>query len=334
MTSSRDGTSLITAWCFMALLLAGGWGNSAAAGTPLDPQASAKDWLAQMARSVRELNYRGRSILMNGDQLNSVEIVHAVFEGEPWERVIHLTGEPAEIVRRGDKVSCLHPNKLASFQASKPGTPHKPFLSSAASERILRFYEMVKAGPGRIAGRDVQQVNVMPRDRNRYGHQFWLDNDSGLMLKSVTVDHDGTGLEVFEYVDIEIGLAIPREDFEPGDGLQWVNKKDSVDVEPVRTPEWNLGWLPAGFEMTEHEMRRVGDSRASTKVFSDGLSAFSVFLERVSPETQAEGSRTHGATAALSRRMAAPASDYLVTVVGEIPMETAMQIAMAVNLKE
>ncbi|MDX1694978.1 MAG: MucB/RseB C-terminal domain-containing protein [Ketobacteraceae bacterium] len=316
---------------WMLLLMLFPFGNSFAR-EPLSVEATPQQWLAQMASAVRELNYRGRSILMNGDQLNSVEIVHAVFDGEPWERVIHLTGEPAEILRRGDRISCLHPDKLASFQASGPVAPHKPFLSPDASDRILRYYQLAKAGGGRVAGREVQRVDVMPRDRNRYGYQFWLDNASGLMLKSVTVDHDGRGLEVFEYVDIDVGINIPREAFEPGKGLHWVPKPERKPEAAADKPAWQVGWLPSGFELTEYEMRRVGDVRVSTRVYSDGLSAFSVFLEKVAPDTQAEGSRTHGATAALSRRLAEPANDYLITVVGEIPMETAMQIAMAVTL--
>lgn len=316
------------------LLIAGLLPSPVQAGTPLDPQASAQEWLAHMARSVRELNYRGRSILMNGDQLNSVEIIHGVFDGEPWERVIHLTGEPAEILRRGDQVSCLHPNKLARFKASGSATPHKPMITNAATDTVLSYYHLAKAGAGRVAGRDVERVDVMPKDRNRYGYQFWLDSGSGLMLKSVTVDQNGQGLEVFEFVDVRIGAPVAKADFEPDESLQWVKKNAAKNESAVEAPGWQINWLPAGFVMTQHEMRRVGDVKASTKVYSDGLAAFSVFLEKVGQETQAEGSRTHGATTALSRRMAAPASDYLVTVVGEIPMETAMQIAMAVALHD
>lgn len=321
----------------LLLLLGAGFGSASAANAlmPLDDQASAQDWLAHMARSVRELNYRGRSIVMNGDQLNSVEVIHGVFDGEPWERVIHLTGERAEILRRGDEVNCLHPNRLARFQTSSPSAPapHKPLITSASFDAIVKYYQLNKAGVGRVAGRDVWRVDVTPKDRNRYGYQFWLDSMSGLMLKSVTVDQSGQGLEMFEFVDIQLDLSITKADFEPDDALPWQKKQSTPSASVINFPAWQVGWMPAGFVLTQHEMRRVGDIKASTKVYSDGLAAFSVFLEKVSPDTQAEGSRTHGATVALSRRMVEPASDYLVTVVGEIPMETAMQIAMGVSLK-
>ena len=80
-------------------------------------------------------------------------------------------------------------------------------------------------------------------------------------------------------------------------------------------------------------MRVIDGVTASTKVFTDGLAAFSVFLEKIDTRFQSEGSQTHGATTALSRRLPYEGGEYLVTVVGEIPIETAMQIAMAVQLK-
>lgn len=300
--------------------------------SPLTADESAEQWLTHMAKSVRELSYHGRSILMNGDQLNSVEIIHAVVDGQPWERVIHLTGEPAEILRRGDKISCLHPHKLATFETHSPSTTLKSFGYGDSAKHLIKYYKISKAGTGRIAGREAYRVDVMPKDRARYGYQLWLDSGSGLLLKSVTVDAKGQGLEVFEFVSIEIGQTIERSVFQPNDDVKRVTKVPTKQVNKQHDIAWQVAWLPAGFNLAEKEMRMVGGVAASTKVFSDGLAAFSVFLERVNPSTQAEGTRVHGATSALSRRLAQPDSNYLVTVVGEIPMETAMQVAMAIKL--
>ncbi|MCG8315890.1 MAG: MucB/RseB C-terminal domain-containing protein [Pseudomonadales bacterium] len=303
------------------------------AATPLNPENTAEEWLSHMAKAVRDLSYRGRMILMNGDQLNTVEVIHGVVDGETWERLIHLTGEPAEILRRGDRVSCLHPKKSTNFETVSPGSanPLKAFALNEGKFAIPTVYYVKKHGSDRVAGREAKRVDVLPKDRARYGYQLWLDKSTGLLIKSVTVGSDGRGLEVFEFVDITFNPDIDQSLFEPGEGLQWIEKK-SADTEQPTKPHWRIQWLPAGFHMASHELRKVGDTRASTKVYSDGLAAFSIFLERVDPALQAEGTRTHGATTALSRRLPSPASDYLVTVVGEIPMETAMQVAMGVRV--
>lgn len=310
--------------------------------TPLSSDDSAQQWLSQMAQAGRELNYRGRSILLNGDKLNTVEVIHGIVDGEPWERIIHLTGSPSEILRRGQQVSCLHPESSKNFKASSTSTPHLDFAKRGGL-KIPSHYMLRKGGPGRVAGRDAYRVDVLPKDKARYGYQFWLDKASGLLLKSVTVDRKGRGLEVFEFVSIDIGVDIAGDEFNPGEGLKWIGQKaqsaqpksTQLDSTQQESPsyDWELAWIPSGFNVSDHEMRVIDGVTASTKVFTDGLAAFSVFLEKIDTRFQSEGSQTHGATTALSRRLPYEGGEYLVTVVGEIPIETAMQIAMAVQLK-
>lgn len=304
--------------------------STAWAVTPLSSEDSAQEWVSHMAKAVRQLSYQGRSILLNGDQLNSVEVIHDVVEGEPWERIIHLTGAPSEILRRGKQVSCLHPESSKDFHASS--SPLQTLVNSD-DFTVPANYMLRKGGSGRVAGREVYRVDVLPKDRARYGYQFWLDKASGLLLKSVTVDRKGRGLEVFEFVSIEVGKPIDPSAFNPGEGLKWVEKKEE-QVSQASSLNWQLSWLPSGFNLSKSEMRVVDGVEASTKVFTDGLAAFSVFLEKIDSRIQSEGTQTHGATTALSRRLPVNNGEYLVTVVGEIPMETAMQVAMAVQLSE
>lgn len=298
--------------------------------TPLSSEASAQQWIDQMSQSVRELNYRGRSILLNGNQLNSVEVIHGIVNGEPWERIIHLSGKPAEILRRGKQISCLHPESSKDFQAFAGVSPLKKI--SSEQFKIPAHYMLRKGGSGRVAGRIAYRVDVLPKDKSRYGYQLWLDQASGLLLKSVTVDRKSRGLEVFEFVSLEINVPIGDDLFTPGEGLQWVEKPSALPAEDDSSLEWRLTWLPSGFALAEKEMRVIGGVHASTKVFSDGLAAFSVFLEKIDSRFQSESTQINGATTALSRRLPVKGGEYLVTVVGEIPMETAMQIAMAVKL--
>ena len=330
----NSGVETISLLARIAVLLGCfGVGNLWAA-TPLSPQGSASEWLAHMAKSVRELNYRGKSILMNGDQMSTVEVIHGVFDGEPWERVIHLSGEPAEILRRGKQVSCLHPDALTTFETYSHTASITPFAFHSERFAVPKYYRLSKSGTGRVAGRETYRVDVVPKDSARFGYQFWLDAASGLLLKSVIVNEKGRGLEMFEFVDIQVDVEIDKQAFKPGKGLRWVDKPKSPQQGVASELPWQLDWLPAGFTLAKNEMRMVGGVKASTKVYSDGLAAFSVFLEPVPKQAQTEGTRTHGATTALSRRLAQPQQDYLVTVVGEIPMATAMQVAMAVQLED
>ena len=128
-------------------------------------------------------------------------------------------------------------------------------------------------------------------------------------------------------------MDIEGDEFNPGDGLKWIAKKNDSPLTQSPNYDWKLAWIPAGFNISDNEMRVIDGVTASTKVFTDGLAAFSVFLEKIDSRFQSEGTQTHGATTALSRRLPYEGGEYLVTVVGEIPIETAMQVAMAVQLK-
>lgn len=68
-------------------------------------QPSAEDWLQKMARSSRQLNYRGTLVYSRGRQMESLQFSHVLDrEGVQHEHLRSLSGRPREIVRRGDMV--------------------------------------------------------------------------------------------------------------------------------------------------------------------------------------------------------------------------------------
>lgn len=318
---------------------------------PLANDATAEQWLAQMAKSQRTTSYRGRSIMMTGDKFNTVELIHGVVDGVSWERLVHLSGEPSEIVRRGNQVNRFQKNAVSSFELSTMNSSLKPNELNAESFAIPAAYKVRKSGTDRVAGRDSVRVDVLPNSPDRYGYQFWLDRESGLLVKAVTTNTEGEDLEVFEFVTLDVMPEIDVKEFAPDGDLSktphsaQINRSatntakpepQKVVVRPGAQPvmkDWQVTWLPSGFSLSSKEMRSVDGVQASTQVFSDGLAAFSVFLENMDPKIAAEGRRTHGATSAVSQRLEEN-NRMVVTVVGEIPPATAVQIAKSVTLQQ
>ncbi|MDX1799676.1 MAG: MucB/RseB C-terminal domain-containing protein, partial [Marinobacter sp.] len=64
--------------------------------------------------------------------------------------------------------------------------------------------------------------------------------------------------------------------------------------------------------------------------FSDGLAGFSVFVESLDPIKMPTGASRIGATTVYMRQVALAGQDFLITVVGEVPPETAMKVAESV----
>jgi len=296
-----------------------------------DEPLSAEQWLKRMSEAVKMQSYQGRSVFHNGRQMTSIRVMHTVVDGESWDRIVHLSGEPAEIVRKGQKIACLHPESAIQLQGvARRGALVEPFKHMDFTESsIYRFY---KSGEGRVAGRAAQIINVIPEDKARYGYQLAIDKKTGVLLKTVMLDRKGDALEVFEFIDITIGGHLPAELFEPGEGVKWIqNAPVNTALEDPSLKYWDVKWLPKGFYLAEQGVRDFGGERVNARVYTDGLAVFTVFLEKSTDAYYVEGRKQRGATIALSRHMNHQSQNFLVTVVGEVPVETAMQVAASVQ---
>ena len=300
-------------------------------------QYTPAQWLEKMVRAANTVSYKGRSIFHDGSRMMSLKIVHGMIDGEPWDRVVHLSGEPAEVLRQGKKISCLHPENAVELVVSDSSNSNDD-LSLVNTFRGVDFvvperYQLRMGGESRVAGRDVQIINVIPIDRARYGYHLGLDKETGLLLKTATLNKQQKVLEVFEFVDVSIGGPLTESDFMPGSGVQWVSVpiKSVPQVGSRVGVDWKAQWLPEGFHLAENEVRNIDGVNVNAQVYSDGLAAFTIFMEKVESKGDVEGSKQKGATIALSRRVTWESGNYMVTVVGEVPMEIAMQVAASVT---
>lgn len=296
---------------------------------------SPEAWLERMHEALSALSYHGEFSYYHGGELSSLQLAHAVVDGTRHERLVHLNGAPREVIRTGDKVTCvLHPgDRLLDLDDSIPAGPFAQAYTRSL-EGLPRGYRVSFGPEDRIAGRDTVQVRIEPEAADRYGYRLWLDRETALLLRSELLDTEGRPLEIFQFVRIEIGSTIDPELLrEPAD--EHLVKYDLTfeDAEPEageRLVHWEASWLPDGFEMAAADVRRAASQRegVANLVFSDGLATFSVFLEPAPGDTTLTHTARHGATVAVMRRVQAELPEpWRVTVVGEVPEETAARIA-------
>lgn len=303
-------------------------------------ERSAEQWLGLMNRAFMEATYDGIFSYYSGNDLSTLRVVHTVRDGVQRERLIHLNGAPREIVRTGDQVACiLQPgDEILALESSIPSGPFARAFTTAF-EGASDHYTMALQGTDRVANREAVRLAVMPRDAERYGFRLWLDGETGLLLRSELVDAKGTKLEIFQFATLNIGGTVSELDLTPetrAGALTSHMELDSTQSAPPQRPaEWQAGWVPDGFTMASSDIRRTPSTSqsVSTMMYSDGLAAFSVFIEAM-PETGAANlvSRS-GATVAVTRTMngGPEQGDHLVTVVGEIPTATAQRIAASIR---
>lgn len=291
-------------------------------------EEDAATWLKRMQRAAVEQNYQGTFVLMRGDVTSTQQIFHRHDQGVEHERILQIDGSTGEVLRKNGAVTCILPeNKAMQLEPSGAAT-------ASAFAHVMpdpQYYVLRSGKTGRVANRLCQQIRIEARDGYRYSYSLWLDQATGLLLKSQTYDVDGTVLERFQFTSIEFPDVIDDADLALAQG-EADSAREVIPVPPrdQHWPEgmrWQAHWLPPGFAASHPRP----DAGHTMMVFSDGMAAFSVFIEAVSQEPMPEGASRIGATTAYAQTLMHAPHRYAVTVVGEIPPMSAMKVAEAVR---
>ena len=297
---------------------------------------SARNWLDRMSRAVKELNYQGVLIYGDSRHWETLSITHGVMDGVEYERLVHLTGQPREVIRKGHDVTCIHPGEhvmRVSLQQN-PLTDNLGDGFAGPDSGVDAYYQLSLASGDRVAGRATQQVVVSPIDQYRYGYRLWLDRQTGLALRSDLVDHSGQVLERFQFAEISIDVPFNASDFEPqSQGHRVAAHMASHETSAVLNRQgWQLGWVPRGFMATASQVQRDDRERGglATLMYSDGLAALTVFVDRAKEASATPASHRWGATAAVVSYLKTSKGYYRITVVAEVPLHTARKIAQSV----
>lgn len=295
---------------------------------------TAESWLLKLGPALNMTTYRGVFVYSRGDQVNSMMIAHRYRDGQVDERLVVQDGANGEIIRRGSRVVCVLPEhgRIHLDQV----IPSGPFAEAFASQQVPvgAWYQPELLGEDRIAGYPAVVIALQPRDDHRYGYRLWMEKDTGLLLKSHVRQQDEV-LERFQFTTLEITDYLPDSEFEVNVGAE------VKDITPVLNLSgehggmdgWDLGWRPDGFMPAATP--RGGRGQAVS--FSDGLATFSVFVEPAGTPEMPQGASRIGATTLYMHYTEAGEADrerFLVTVVGEIPPHTAMQVAQSVTVDD
>lgn len=301
--------ALATCLIFLAPLLE-------AAEKPGDPER-ANRVLRQMSTAVRELNYRGLFTFEVGGSLDTYRLVHRVNGQKEYERLQRLNGPEREILRAGQTIDCL----------SRGDQLLRGIFRSADSAPDLRDnYHFYITGTERIADRTAVIVQIVPRDKHRFGYTLGIDRETGLPLQAMRVSTDKRVMERIQFIELSVGDAIAAEEVEPSTDQPREAAHDLLDcgTEPLAgEAEWKAGWLPPGFVFSGQRRVANGDRM---QTYTDGLATFSIFVSQGNSRPPIAGRAQLGATVAYVNQRVWNQQPHSVTVVGEIPFATAQRV--------
>ena len=331
----RIGWSCTRAWFIVLLCISG---PAQAAETHVSGEAFA--WLKKMAVASRQLNYSGTIVYQSGNQVETSRVVHFVnAAGGEFEKLETLDGPPREVIRSNEQVICYLPAaKVVLIEERNRNARHFPALLPESLNGISDSYQIRKENVDRVAGHECQWIALAPRDSLRYGRSFCAELSSGLPLRARTVNEKGELVESFAFTQLTIGGNFSRERVkskyaEKSRTQNWRVDRSGLSATPP-TPA-DTGWvltsqLPGFKKLMEAKRSMASRSGAVSQiVFSDGLAAVSVFIEPM-PRAQPAQSLSHqGAVNIYTRAQ----GGYVVTVLGEAPAATIMQIANTLELR-
>jgi len=331
LLSGWNGSSVKTTWPIILLGL-------------VAPALAAEDagrqdglaWLTKMANASRRLNYSGTFVYQHAERLETSRIAHFVNPaGGEFEKLETLDGPAREVIRTNDQVTCYLPDTKTVI-IEKRSARRFPVLLPEQLSGVADNYVVSVTGMDRVAGYDCQVVVLEPKDKLRYGHQFCAEAGSALPLRARTLSEKNQLLESFAFTELKIGGSFNRDQVKSryaAKSRNWKVDHSALVLSDVPTDTgWTLTNQPAGFrKLTELKRSIAGRTvMVSHIVYSDGLAAVSVFIEPLPKTRPAQQSLSHQGAVTIYVR---PVADHMVTVLGETPAATVMQIANSLEFR-
>jgi sigma-E factor negative regulatory protein RseB len=235
------------------LLLSAG---PAVAGPARTEEAAALELLEQAAEASRTLSYRG------------TQYVAAWRPSAARSGLVEVSHEPG----RGLVVDAAPTAGQDDAGAGLVAAGIDPRLLG-----VLRSqYALRVAGSGRCSGRAADVVEARRSGGGTVAGRFWVDRETGLLLRREVYDEAGERLRSSAFLDLAV--AVPSPAVPTLTSAAALSTPARPDVEAMREDGWPVPReLPDGFALFD---ARPGADGVVRVAYSDGLSTTSLYVQR------------------------------------------------------
>ena len=210
---------------------------------------------------------------------HGVQFVSAWSDRGSSSLVVEVDHRPGQgtAVRSGSTMASPAADTFLPADGAEPSV-----LGGSSTLRLLAAnYTVVLAGRGSVAGRATDLVEARWPGTHQPAAKFWLDAETGLVLRREVYDDGGRTTRASAFVEIEIGSAASSTHLPPAMPDAWSQEVDYADRSAMRGRGWECpDELPGSLDLVD--ARRGGDEAAPILhlSYSDGLAAVSLFEQK------------------------------------------------------
>ncbi|WP_404374676.1 MucB/RseB C-terminal domain-containing protein [Vreelandella aquamarina] len=270
--------------------------------------SSTQAWLERSLVASHCYNFQARAVTIDALGVRTLALSHRIRNGVRQQVVQHLDGPSVSVERRS-----LAGN-LAHFT---PGNDGSVSASEAWASHVAKHYDISLQEEARVAGRDAVELRFSPLDQQRYQHTWWVDKETGLLLKHVMSDAEERVLETFQITQLHSPALYHGA----------IAERVTAALEPQ---PWRADWLPDGFVAQPPE---PGQSLNDQQIYSDGLATVSVFAAPVEQPLLNEGVHQLGVSAAAVALMSEGDQRWQLIGIGELPPDILQRIVQSVTIE-
>ncbi|GEM_PF-3522063 len=275
--------------------------------------------------------YDGVFVYLFEDKLQTIKVHRQVNDkGQLLEQFIPLDSEQKNSLRVLDNQFCaLHNGWLYQFQAVSSSFP---FRINNYFEQLQENYTFTLNKATTIAGIPVQSLLIKANDPYRYGYQLWLDQKTSTLLKYKLMDQKGNSIEQYLFTSIKFkdNSAVAASPL----------KRDKIISCEVQFQGLNTAYnqyfysnkVPKGYQPVSFRKGFINNNEHLALQFqlSDGISSVSIFIEQINQDKNVNGVMKLGPVNVAGKSM----GQYQVTVLGAVPVASALRFLRAVKVPE
>jgi len=292
---------------------------------------SAIEYLQLMQRSYQSENYEIIYLSSLNKQLEPMQLIHGVVDGEEVSYFRYLNGNIRE--------SLQYSGEISYFEQGSPAYTLQSVHNRHVFANVANFdygkgqqnYDYVILGKGRIAGKPSIALRMISKDEYRYNYVIWCDLQSLLPLRLDTLSPSNVVLEQLMVVSL-------KRTENPNPWLVKLTQNTRPEIVHIResttdkNSQWRVSWLPPGFTVVKQDQHKLvlnENEPVSYIMLNDGIVNVSIYIsaKKLALDEKQKLIR-RGATVLYTEQRGTTE----INVVGDIPVVTAKRLVESLVL--